>query len=215
MLAVDRGKTPEPRTCAPHFSGDARSREHVVSCANALQTSESPYATRVSPPSSQDTSAVARIATHLVIGILIGAGAGAVAGAADIAVAGAVTADRNALLAALVLATYGFGFGALFGAITGFALAVIMLPLSARPRLLRRLRWVWGLCAAAIVWSLCALFFGAPSLHPGPNETIATVWSDLVWFYVIPTALALILGVALGPLLARDDGQPAPGVDSS
>jgi hypothetical protein len=143
--------------------------------------------------------------------MLLGAGAGALAGAADIAVAGAVTAGRNAVLAAFVLATYGFGFGALFGAITGFALAVMMLPFTARPRVLRRLRFVWGLCAAAIVWGLCALFFGAPSLDPGPNETFATVRSDLAWFYVIPSVLALILGVALSPLLARDDGQPARG----
>jgi hypothetical protein len=156
---------------------------------------------------------VARIASHLIIGVLIGAGAGALAGAADIAVAGAVTAGRNALLAAFVLAMYGFGFGALFGAITGFALAVIMLPLSARPRMLRRLRWLWGPCAAAIVWGLCVLFFGAPSLDPGPNESIANLTSDLVWFYVIPSVLALILGVALAPLLARDDGKPARRAD--
>lgn len=157
---------------------------------------------------SQDTT-VARVASHLGLGLILGAGAGALAGAADIAVAGAVTAGRNALLAAFVLATYGFGFGALVGAVTGFTLAVIMLPFTARPQLLRRLRLVWGLCAAGIVWGLCALLFGAPSLDPGPNETIANVRSDLVWFYVVPSALALVLGTALAPLLARDDRRGA------
>jgi hypothetical protein len=160
-------------------------------------------------PDSQDESAVARVASHLGLGLALGAGAGALAGAADIAVAGALTADRNAFLAAFALATYGFGFGALVGAIAGLALAVIMLPFAARPRLLRRLRWVWGLCAAVLVWSLCVLFFGVPSLDPGPNETTATLRSDLMWFYVIPSVLALILGGALSPLLARDPRPPA------
>jgi hypothetical protein len=162
---------------------------------------------------SQANSSVVRAASHLGLGSVLGAGAGALAGAADIAVAAALTADHDALLAAFVLAMYGFGFGAIVGAIAGFALAVIMLPFAARPRLLRRLRLMWGLCAAVIVWGLCTLFFGAPSLDPGPNETTATLRSDLMWFYVIPSVLALVLGGALAPLLARDDGQPARGTD--
>jgi hypothetical protein len=157
------------------------------------------------PNSPPDTDVVVRLASRLGVGIFVGAGAGAVAGAALIAVAGAVSAGPNALLAGILLASYGFGFGAVFGAITGFALALIMLPFIARPWMLRRLRLVWGLCAAAIVWGLCVLVFGSPAFDPGPNETMANVRSDLAWFYVGPSALALLLGVALSPLLARGD----------
>jgi hypothetical protein len=167
----------------------------------------------VPQPSSHESDAVARYATHLGIGFFVGAGAGAFAGAADMAAAAAVTAKRDALFAALFLAMYGFGFGALFGAITGFALGVITLPFSGRPRLLRRLRLVWGLLAGAIVVGLCSLVFGLPSFVPGPNDTLETVRSDLVWFYAVPTLLAFILGVALAPLLARN-GRSPPVVDA-
>lgn len=132
----------------------------------------------------------------------MGAGAGALAGAVDIAVAAALTAGRNALLAAFVLAPYGLGLGAVFGAITGFALAVIMSPFNARTHMPRRLRLVSGICAAAIVLGLRAVFFGVPRLDPGPNETIANLRSDLVWFYVGPSVLALVLGAALAPVLS-------------
>jgi hypothetical protein len=161
----------------------------------------------VSAPSSRAGSVLARLASQLSIGALVGAGAGAFAGAIDIALAAALTARTNALLAAFVLAPYGLGFGALFGAITGFALAVIMSPFNARPRMVRRLRLVWGICAAAIVWGLCVLFFGVPSLDPGPNETIANLRSDLLWFYGGPTVLALVLGAALAPLLSRQSSS--------
>ena len=157
----------------------------------------------MSAPSSRDGSVLARLASQLSIGVLVGACAGALAGALDIAVAAGLTARTNALLAAFVLAPYGLGFGALFGAITGLALAVIMSPLNARPRMLRRLRLLWGICAAAIVWGLCVLFFGVPSLDPGPTETIANLRSDLLWYYVGPTLLALVLGAAIAPLLSR------------
>jgi hypothetical protein len=166
----------------------------------------------VSQPSSRESDAVARYATHLGIGFLVGAGAGALAGAADMAAAAVATATRDALFAALFLGMYGLGLGALVGAVTGFAVGVITLPFSGRPRLLRRLRLVWGLLAAAIVVGLCSLVFGAPSFVPGPNETLENVRSDLVWFYAVPTLLAFILGVALAPLLARN-GRP-PGVDA-
>jgi hypothetical protein len=164
-------------------------------------------------PSSHCGNVIAGIASHLGIGFFVGAGAGAFAGAADMAAAAAVAAKRDALFAALFLAMYGFGFGALFGAITGFALGVITLPFLGRPRLLRRLRLLWGLMAAAIVAGLCSLMFGVPSLAPGPNETLETVRSDLVWFYAGPTLLAFVLGVALVPLLARN-GQPPPVLDA-
>jgi hypothetical protein len=153
--------------------------------------------------SSLDGNAVARLASNLGIGLLIGAGAGALAGAAEMAVAGAITADRDALLGAFMLATLGLGFGAVFGAIAGFALAVLLLPLVGHPRALRRLRLVWGLCAAAIVLGLCSAVFGMPTLDPGPNETIENLRRDLVWFYIGPSLLALCLGIALAPLLAR------------
>jgi hypothetical protein len=161
----------------------------------------------VSAPTSHDGNVLARIASQVSIGVLVGAGAGALAGALDIAVASAFTADTNALLAAFVLAPYGLGVGAVFGAITGFALAVIMSPFGARPGTLRRLRLVWGICAAAIVWGLCVLVFGVPSLDPGPNETAANLRSDLLWFYLGPSVLALVLGVALAPLFSRQSSS--------
>jgi hypothetical protein len=144
---------------------------------------------------------LARLASQLSIGVLLGAGAGAFAGAVDIGVAAVLTADTNALLAALVLAPYGLGVGAVFGAITGFGLGLIMSSFDART--LRRLRLVWGICAATIVWGLCVLAFGVPSLDPGPNETIASLRSDLVWFYIGPSVIALVLGAALAPLFSR------------
>ena len=137
------------------------------------------------------------------------------AGAADVAIAIAFTAKRDALFVALFFATYGLAGGAAFGAITGFALSVVTLPFTVRPRMLRRLRLVWGLFAAAIVAGLCVLTFGAPSLHPGPNETVENVRSDFLWFYAGPTILALTLGIALTPLLARGASASGPvlGVD--
>src|SRR5688500_19386326 len=159
-------------------------------------------------PSLHDPKLVPHLASHLGIGLLVGTGAGALAGAADLVIATAFTAKRYAFFVALFFATYGLALGAVFGAITGFALSVVTLPFTMRPRMLRRLRLVWGLFAAAIVGGLCVLTFGAPSLHPGPNETVANVRSDFVWFYAGPTIFALTLGIALAPLLTR---QPATG----
>src|SRR5687768_6436550 len=165
-------------------------------------------------PKSHDPRIVARLPSHLGIGLLVGTGAGALAGAADLAIAIAFTAKRDALFVALFFATYGLAVGAVFGAITGFALSAVTLPFTMRPRVLRRLRLVWGLFAAAIVAGLCVMTFGAPSLHPGPNETVENVRSDFLWFYAGPTILALTLGIALTPLLARGGLHPgpAPGV---
>jgi hypothetical protein len=164
---------------------------------------------------SFDNTFATRLASHLGAGLAIGTSAGALAGAADAAIAGAITADREAFSAALFLGFVGCAFGAVFGATTGLALALLMLPLRGRPRVLRRLRLVWGLCAAVIVWGLCSLVFGTPTLDPGPNETIQNLRRDLLWFYVGPSLLALVLGTALVPLLARDQKQPARGVDAT
>jgi len=155
--------------------------------------------------SSLDNSHSAEVGSHLGVGVLAGAAVGALAGGVETAIAGAVTADHDALFAALVLGMYGAAFGAVFGAIAGLVLAVMVLPLNGRPRAVRRLRMVWGLCAALIVWGLCVVFFGPPpTLVPGPNETIANIRSDLVWFYVAPGLLAFVAGTVLAPLLARD-----------
>jgi hypothetical protein len=160
-------------------------------------------------------SLIKRLVSHLGTGLLVGAGAGALAGAAEMAVAGAITADRDALLAALLFAMYGSAFGMVFGAITGLALAMLMLPLTWRSRALRRLRLVWGLCAAAIVWGLCGVVFGMPTFEPGPNETIENVRSDLVWFYIAPSILALILATAFAPLLGRNLEWSERGTDAT
>lgn len=193
-------------TCRSVRALDAPSIKRATSGAHDDRAPDA-YATRVSPPSSHDGSVLARLSSQLIIGVLVGAGAGALAGAVDIGVAAALMAGTNALLAAFVLAPYGLGFGAVFGAITGFALAVIMSPFNARPRMLRRLRLVSGVCAATIVWGLCVLVFGVPSLVPGPNETIANLRSDLLWFYVGPSVLALVLGASLAPLLIRQSSS--------
>jgi hypothetical protein len=147
-------------------------------------------------------SVVGRAASTLLVGSLVGTGAGAVAGAAEMAVAGALTAD-DALLGAFVLALYGAGLGAVFGGTSGFALGLVLLPLSTRPRIVRRLRLVWGACTAVIVFGLCFVTFGSPDLAPGANETMANVQSDLLWFYVAPSVLAFAGGAILAPLVAR------------
>ncbi|MGH2492515.1 MAG: hypothetical protein ACRDF9_13530 [Candidatus Limnocylindria bacterium] len=156
-----------------------------------------------------EKSLFARLGSKLIFGSLVGGGAGLVAGATEMAIAGAMTAD-DPLLGAFALAMYGGALGAVFGTITGFALAVIVLPFSDRPRIVRRLRLLWGLCAALIVAGICMLAFGPPELIPGANETADNVRSDLVWFYVAPSVLAFVAGAALVPLIARDHDAEAP-----